>query len=109
MAVYFRQSPEKQFVRLLPFHHFQSIQDLAMGSALPNRKNHRFTKPALDAVFGECAQPAVDFHGPLCGIHRKLGGPVFRKMGYQPKQMIAIGVRRPLHPNVVQELNRLPR
>ena len=98
----FGESAEKQLVCPLTFHHFQSIQDLAMRRSLPNGKNHRFPEPAFRAILGQHAQPAVDFHGPLCRIHRKLGGPVFRKMRHQAKQMIAIGVGRPLHPHIVQ-------
>src|SRR6476661_3069888 len=100
---------EKHFVGSFSFHHFEAIEDLAMRGAFPDGENHGFAKPAFRAVLGEDAEPAVDFHGPLCGVDGKFGGPVFREMGYQTEQMVAIGVGRALHPDFVQELNGFPR
>ena len=104
----FSQVFEEQFVSLLALDHLHAIEDLAVRSALPDGEDHGFAEPALDAKFGKRAQAAVDFHGPFGGVHGEFGGPVFCQVRDEAEQMIAIGVRRALHPDFVEKFDGFP-
>src|SRR5208283_1096614 len=99
---------EQQPVRALALHNLQSIQHLAMRCPFPDREDHGFAQPALNAIFLQRSHAAIHFHCPFGRLHGELRGPVFCQVSDQTEQMIALRVRRLLLPHLVEQMRSFP-